>query len=95
MKLTVGDTTPRTLTVGVDLTGAASVTLHVHPFADRTTLVDTAALTVTDATTGEVEWTPDGTLAAGTYVLDVELDGPTGTAVTEPISLFVMAHASV
>lgn len=87
------DTAPVNIKLGADLTGATSVTLHVHPTPDRATTLATVTVTVDDAEAGTGHFTPIGSVQPGDYYADARIVSPTGTRTTTLDTLVVEPHA--
>lgn len=94
IEYTQGDTAPVGVQIGLDLTGATSVLLHVHTDTTRAHLATTPiTVTVTDPTGGAGTFVPPGGLGAGYYTADVRVTNPAGTRVTQACPLIVRQHS--
>lgn len=84
----IGDTSPVSMKLGVDLTGA-TVVLNIYPYGQRTTPLTSPTATVSDAATGTISITPVSSLAAATYTAEAVVTGTQGVRTTVSLTLIV------
>lgn len=84
----IGDTSPVSMTLGVDLSGA-TVSLNIYPFGQRTTPLASPAATVTDPASGAITLAPVTSLAAGQYTVEAVVSGAQGQRTTVSLTLVI------